>query len=474
MQNKELDLMDLILEILLHWRMLIIWMLIGMAILTSYSYFSSWKMSNDQSAGVGDVSQRSEELEMQAKSQLSDTQVDNVEFVLECEELYYERLVYQKQSPLLQMNALKVQESLVTFQIISDNPDKNSEIVSCYARILGDDSLAQYVSDKTGVSGSNAAELISLVQSGEELRAVEGNADFVIRVIHSDKDTCINMTQAIIEYVNSKQGEVEQKCGSFRLAVADQSLEEVYDANLLNMQTNFSSHLVNMETLIIYMKNNFSDEENEYYNILIDKISGKIVEQNVVVSPGISKMHVFLGAVIAAFIYVVYIFVTYVLNNKIRLTDDLQQTCGISLLGQIAEYKSNKKILGFIDEWILSIRYRKKKKLSREESFKLVVAAIELSVTKNSIDSVLLIGNGVNERIGEVCEQLKKELEQIKIKTNFLSDILYDPQDMCALTNGAGAVLVGQAGLTGYDEIEQELALLNRQEIKILGGVVVN
>ena len=46
-------------------------------------------------------------------------------------------------------------------------------------------------------------------------------------------------------------------------------------------------------------------------------------------------------------------------------------------------------------------------------------------------------------------------------------------QAMSGLENVKGAVLVERAGATLYTEINQEPELLKRQEIKILGGIVV-
>ena len=47
MKDKEVSLIDLAVEILLRWRMFIVWMLIGGVLLGTYSYVQSKKAAAD-------------------------------------------------------------------------------------------------------------------------------------------------------------------------------------------------------------------------------------------------------------------------------------------------------------------------------------------------------------------------------------------------------------------------------------------
>ena len=51
--------------------------------------------------------------------------------------------------------------------------------------------------------------------------------------------------------------------------------------------------------------------------------------------------------------------------------------------------------------------------------------------------------------------------------------MLYDAQAMGELEKMKGAVLVEGVGSTLYQEIVEELKILNRQGIKVLGGILV-
>ena len=52
-------------------------------------------------------------------------------------------------------------------------------------------------------------------------------------------------------------------------------------------------------------------------------------------------------------------------------------------------------------------------------------------------------------------------------------NILYNAENLKKLENAQGAVLIETVGQTMYTEILQELQLLDRQQITILGGITV-
>ena len=119
------------------------------------------------------------------------------------------------------------------------------------------------------------------------------------------------------------------------------------------------------------------------------------------------------------------------------------------------------------------MRNRNKRKFSEEEAVKLAAAAVKLNVERDALHSVYLIGCDMKERTVSVCEKLTESLGRDDIQVNVLNNVLYDAQAMSNLENAKGVVLVERAGSTLYDEITQELELLNRQGIKVLGGIIV-
>ena len=60
--------------------------------------------------------------------------------------------------------------------------------------------------------------------------------------------------------------------------------------------------------------------------------------------------------------------------------------------------------------------------------------------------------------------------EQIEI--SILDNVLYNANELERLANAETAVLVGNVGITTYDEIIKETLLLNREHINILGYIM--
>ena len=73
----------------------------------------------------------------------------------------------------------------------------------------------------------------------------------------------------------------------------------------------------------------------------------------------------------------------------------------------------------------------------------------------------------------KAAEAIKKTLEDSGIEMTVLNNVLYDLSAMEHLQDVKGAFLLEKAGETLHEEITKELELLKRQEIKVLGVIVV-
>ena len=60
MQEREISLVDLIVEILLRWRMFIVWMLCGAVLLGALSYVRTWRTANAQATQVEEAKRQLE------------------------------------------------------------------------------------------------------------------------------------------------------------------------------------------------------------------------------------------------------------------------------------------------------------------------------------------------------------------------------------------------------------------------------
>ena len=78
-----------------------------------------------------------------------------------------------------------------------------------------------------------------------------------------------------------------------------------------------------------------------------------------------------------------------------------------------------------------------------------------------------------DEVVNTICENMQKAYEKEGIKVEILVDILKNADSMERLVNVGNAVLVEKAGKAHCMDIKEEIELLQRQDIKILGGIIV-
>ena len=101
------------------------------------------------------------------------------------------------------------------------------------------------------------------------------------------------------------------------------------------------------------------------------------------------------------------------------------------------------------------------------------MVAVHMAVEKSALNTVYLVGTGMGQNAKQICETLQKELQKSEIKVVVADNILYNAENLKKLEDAQGAVLVETVGKTMYTEILQELQLLDRQQIGVLGGITV-
>ncbi len=160
----------------------------------------------------------------------------------------------------------------------------------------------------------------------------------------------------------------------------------------------------------------------------------------------------------------------YIFNTKLRVSDELQSIYGIPQIGLVVR-GSGRKVL--LDKWVDSLRHYGKRKFTGEQSMELAFAAIKIAAVKNGLNNICLMGCNMSAGADKVCESLKAALEKEQISVSVLDNVLYDAEAMEKMDAMQGAVLVEKVGSTLYNEVAGELELLKRQDITVLGGIIV-
>ncbi len=493
MKEREISLADLVIEILLHWRGIVLLMVIGGAFLGAFSYMRSARNAKAQEAEVEAMKNQADENET-VKQNLAEMltleQLNYVNYVLYLEEASRATSDYVEDSVLMQIDSSNVQKVDVIFLVTSDNLGKTYNIEKVYEELADGAELRGELAETSGLSASAVDEVYLLgnesKNSGKSdvdaYRASElnGSDTFRISFIHYDEEMCQALAQTVIDYLAGKHDMLEGRLGKHEFTVLSQSAGIVGDVGIFERQKNVRKEMFDWPVYAQTYKDRFSAEAQQYYDLLVserDGAVGKVVDMSeaiVITPPGVSLKYVIIGMFLGAVAYAFVIFLRYVLNNRLRSTDNLQALYDIPQLGQIPDEPKGKKLFGFLDKWLLALRYWGRRKFTEEEAMNLAVVAVKMAAGKNGLAEICFIGCDLKGRTLESYQRMKDMLSKEKIETQILDNVLYNVESLEKLGNAKGVVLLEKAGSALYTEIAQELEVLRRQDIRVLGGIIVN
>lgn len=485
MQEREISLVDLMVDILLRWRMIIVWMLVGGMLLGAFSYVRSTQSVATQKIALEQQEDEATLRERLEKS-LTLTQKNNVSAVLNYEDFAN----YYNQSLFMQIDAASVPKSELTFLV---KGDAVYSIERLYEDAL-ESGISQWLAEQNMDEAVGVSELVKVTRgtrefyNGSALTDALESDSFTVQIVHVTEEDCVKLADQVVAYIASLQRQFTESVGDHEVALINRSFAWITDTDILNLQRQMVANITAGNTNAEKLKEAFSAEETAYYNLLkaekeLEKNgeeSGenmaeavRELEEVTVPTPAVNVKCVLLGMILLAFIYVFYLFLKYILNNKLRITDDIKKIYDLPQLGMIPQGVSQKKLFAFVDGWILKLRDHNKRTFSEEEATGLATVAVKMQAKKEDLDAVYCIGCNLKEKSLQVAEQIQTTLQEDGISITVLNNVLYNQEAMEQLQGAKAVFLLEKAGETLYDEIVKELELLQRQGIKVLGAVVV-
>ena len=522
MKEREISLIDLLVEVLLSWRIIVVFMLIGGILLGAFSYVNSSKAEQAQLAQKAQLEQELAEKKAQLEAtqqgndkvvdteisvtmeylleRMTTAQLNNINLALNYEEYAAERQAYINDSLLMQIDPAKVPQSRLTFMVDAEEAQVE-DIVRIYEDMISNDMLTWLENeDGNKYTALNYSEVISFERHSRSLDS--GSNSFSINVIHLSESMSKKLADLIVRYMGEQQEGLQEQLGEHTIEVVNQSFAYIVNNSLMTTQRNYRNEVTTYITSAENLKANFGANERKYYDLLVSGGKGytEVISQSmqteeslaleaaqetavqeatnllaeVKVTPAsVSLMQVILGMVLFAFIYVFYVFVKYILNTKIRANDDVKEIYGIAQLGAIPVADTKKKPFDFVDKWILKLRNYNKRVFTEEEAVGLAAVAVKMAAKKEEVNAVYCIGCDMQERAENIAEQIGGIVGEDNISLTLLNNVLYNQESMAQLADAKAVVLLEKAGETLYEEIANELELLQRQEIKVLGAIVV-
>lgn len=491
LMNREIDLVDLLVEILLRWRVLLIWMLAGGILVGGYSFVKSYRQAEEQRAQEMVLEQQlqetkehletyqqeeySEELIIRnyLRECLTERQKENVDRVLDNEEYCSMLQTYMKNSILMQIDGYKVPKVMLTFWVNAANAERSASVARIYEdRVLNGFMQWLALKENVGTEIDASSELITVDRSSQGISAISDS--FCVSIVHLTDEKCVDLADKLIEYVNEQQAELQDLLGSHTIEVVNYYYTCATDIDLLKERKEIKDKVNKYILESMALKEAFSDAEMQYYHSVTDSDKeGMLTEYESVITPKISSRYVILGMLLFVLVYSLYVAIGYILNSKLRTTDDIKALYGITQLSYVIVEDSDKRFLSFIDHQILRLRNRNKRIFSEEDAIRFAAATLMSQAKKEELDEVFCIVGNLNEKTQKVVEKIQCVLMENGISMKILNSILYNQESIELLEKAKAVFLVEKIGETLYNEISDEIELVQRQAIKVLGAVVV-
>ena len=489
MEEREIDLLDLFADILSHWRGLLIALIVGAVLLGGLSYIKSYR--NAQEAQMVDEAEMDdssvEERLAQLEEDLDDGQKASVLTTIDDEREYALKKKYLEESVYMQMDPFDITQMQISYQIEPGNNSQLQCLGSVYDAVINNIGLFDWIEKKTGITSNYARELVSVKTSSStpfmngDTVGTFGTDSIKITIMQTDEKSCKILAEAVKDYVENQKEKLVEEIGEHELILLSESMGTLMSVDIMNQQVNYGNAVSSMRSTIAVAKAGFTDEQVEYYNLLIKKegLDRLPIEDDeegeagdsAIENPSVSKKYILLGAVLFVFVYGGIIFLAYILNSRIRVSDELQSLYNIPQIGVVVKDDVKKK--NIVDKWIDDLRHYGKRRFTAEQSLELAFTAVKIIAAKEGLNNICLMGCNLSAGAGKVCESLKAALEKESINVTILDNVLYDAEAMEKVEAMTGVVLVEKAGSTLYNEVTSELALLMRQDITVLGGIVV-
>lgn len=489
MEERKIDLLDMIADILSHWRGLLVALIIGAILMGGFSYVKSYRnvQSEQEAEEEPELDEMSVEEQLaQLEDSLSDSEKISVAATVDDEREYLYKDTYYRESIYMHLDPLNIARTELVYRIQAEDGSLAQRLGTVYKNIVGGVGVYDWVEQQAGIPAEYAAELISVstdpaifVGNGAQNISI-GSDSLKVTVMQKDEKTCEQLAEAVNSYMEEQQKNLAEKLGSHELILLSETSGKIISTDTMVRQIDYGNQLINLKAGIASAKAGFTEDQQKYYDLLtweekakeaeMDHKDAATEEEPVLESPSVGKKYVLLGAVLFAFVYAGILFLLYIFNSKIRVSDELQNLYHIPQIGVVVKDSKKKFIL---DKWVDDLRHYGKRKFDAKQSMELAFAAVKIAAVKNKLNTICLMGCNLEAGAGGVCENLKTALEKEGINVTVLDNVLYNAESMEKVDTMTGVVLVEKAGSTLYNEIANELALLKRQDIAILGGIIV-
>lgn len=462
--EREISLKDLFWNILFGWRAVVCFGIIFAVLLGGMKYFRDTKAYHAAQSTVSDEKQEAvlteEEMEQVANARDLQARIEEYQNYLDTS-AFMQINPYEKHILELQYH---VQSDYVINYTRDNEPDYTSDVTAMYCNyIIGGDVSRQVIEKaELSISQEDFSELLKVKQNGTSI---------YITIGYGDEKKLEDISEAVKVLLSQKVPQLQQ-IGSHTLELIGESQNVVVDEDLIEKKNTISNNITTIDTQLKSLKSTMTEHQ---LNVLNDEIAEETESDAVqeMMKPSISKKYVVLGAFAGIFLVCIWIVCKMLFTAKLQNSEEIRSLYGVRLLGEVHVQSGRKRFLAVIDDKLMSIRNRRKKKLSARQQIKVVSANVALSCKQQGITDIYITGSEFEYADTETMNMLKRELSEQNIQIKEGANMFYDAASLKQAAEVGNILFVEQQNRSIYDEISNEIHLAKEQNCNVLGVVVL-
>lgn len=476
MEDRRINIKELLYRILCSWRAIVIAMLIGALLMNGLAFLRA--NSNYQAAIHSNEESDPQLIQDKFESSLSEKQITQVQalasYTASCRENCQALVNYTRSSIRFHIDPECV-PTLELLYMIDSNRDASSPLIIDHS--YSEDIMAGF--DGAITSDDVCRKMADAIDGPENtiylrelLESVHKGNTLSIKIIADGQETCEKLADVLEEAVNEQLSPLQQIYGNFTISLVSRTYTENSNPDLLDEQANIAKSLKDLSASVAETPSGLSSEEDAYYRFLLSsQFEGKTdPQENDLARPGyLYPKYVFVGAIAGLFVVCLWIVLKVLLFGMLHSPAD----CTEKVLAILPIRAEKHRILAVIDRWLLNLFYRKEVAFSEENRLSMVAAAACASIEKAGMKHVLISSACNDEDIQRIKSIICQMLANQAAQTAVVSSVLEDPEALTALSGADGIIFVEHIGASNYYDVCAQNTICKEYSVPVIGYVVL-
>lgn len=388
---------------------------------------------------------------------------------------------YMEESLLMQIDPYNVYtaEGFLVFQADRSLTSAEESLLSeQYQAVLDDQAFLNQAADKIGSEAKYVKELLSLsspAQLSEQLKITDTAGNMMDTVVSDEEEnsgslyflklSVIAPDQATADTLYTEAGEVLAQTSPSGISAAC-TVEMTERTESVSVDRSLKDRQTAVFTGINSLEDNLTKTKTLYDGVEVPE-----PVQTEMDGRAFSLKYVALGAGAGFVLIILFWIARYLLSERIKTADELQEYYGIRALGKLGlSYEKTKK--SRIDRFLLAKR-NGGVVTQTEKQMDLITGRILLCC--GSEDKILLTGTVGEEKLQSAAEALQKAFSRRGVTKEICTaqNLAQNPDGGQLLTSCGGVVLLEERDVTKYHALEEEICLIADGGKELLGVILL-